>query len=117
MTEQPSRVTSPMPPTTMKRCSTLLPCSTSTTPGRTVEISGAWPCRTPKSPSLPGTTTMSTSVLTSSRSGMTRRKETFAIVLGRVAGELLGLGDDLVDRADHVESLLRQTVVFAGNDA
>src|SRR5690349_4571259 len=60
---------------------------------------------------------MSASVASSSRSGMTRRKVTFAIGLGRLAGELLGLGDRLVDRADHVERRLRQAVVLAGDDA
>src|ERR1041384_8066527 len=101
----------------MKRLSTLLPWMTSSTPGRTVEITGAWPCSTPKSPSLPGTTTMSASVASTSRSGMTRRKATLAIGSGRLGCELLGLGDGLVDRADHVERRLRQVVVVAGNDA
>src|SRR5262245_62438359 len=116
-TVQRSGVTSAKPPTTMKRLSTLLSWMTSSTPGRTVEISGAWPCRTPKSPSLPGTTTMSASVASTSRSGMTRRKETLAISSGRLGRELLGLGDRVVDRADHVEGLLRQVVVVAGDDA
>src|SRR5436309_1365228 len=40
-------------------------------PGRIVEISGEWPGRTPKFPSVPGTTTISTSRETSSRSGVT----------------------------------------------
>src|SRR5262245_60333103 len=116
-TVQRSGVTSAKPPTTMKRCSTLLPWMTSSTPGRTVEISGAWPCRTPKSPSLPGTTTMSASVARTSRSGMTSRKETLAIWLGRLGRELLGLGDGLVDRADHVEGGFGQVVVVARDDA
>src|SRR5437660_576226 len=85
--------------------------------GRSVEISGAWPCRTPKSPSLPGTTTMSASVASTSRSGMTSWKEIFAIASGRFGRELLGLGDGLVDRADHVEGGFRQVVVVAGDDA
>src|SRR5215470_2829445 len=115
-TVQRSGVTSAKPPTTMKRCSTLLPWITSSTPGRTIEISGAWPCRTPKSPSTPGTTTMSASVFTSSRSGITRRKESLAISLS-LGRHLLGLGDRLVDRSDHVEGRLRQAVVLAGDDA
>ena len=48
---------------------------------------------------------------------MTRRKANLAICLGRLGGELLGLGDRLVDGADHVEGRLRQIVVFAGDDA
>jgi hypothetical protein len=40
-------------------------------PGRIVEISGAWPGSTPKFPSVPGTTTISTSRDTSSCSGVT----------------------------------------------
>ena len=36
----------------------------STVPGRMVEMNGACPGRTPKLPSLPGTTTISTSVET-----------------------------------------------------
>src|SRR5580704_1237187 len=45
-------------------------------PGRIVEISGAWPGRTPKLPSVPGTTTISTSVETISRSGVTSSNST-----------------------------------------
>src|SRR4051794_22555787 len=71
---------------------------------------------TPKSPSTPGTTTMSASVFTSSRSGMTRRKEILAISLG-LGRHLLGLGNRLVDGADHVEGGLGQFVVLAGDDA
>src|SRR5438309_1496153 len=40
-------------------------------PGRIVEISGEWPGRTPKLPSVPGTTTISTSLETMRRSGVT----------------------------------------------
>src|SRR6185312_14836803 len=41
------------------------------TPGRTVEMKSAWPGSTPKLPSLPGTTTMSTASDSNSRSGET----------------------------------------------
>src|SRR5690349_24254353 len=60
---------------------------------------------------------MSASTASSSRSGMTRRKETFAMGSGRLARELLRLGDGLVDRAHHVEGGFRQAVVLARDDA
>jgi hypothetical protein len=46
------------------------------TPGRTLETIGVWSTRTPKSPSAPGTTTMSTGWETSSRSGETNSNST-----------------------------------------
>src|SRR5918999_1591376 len=77
---------------------------------------------TPKSPSAPGTTTMSTSAVASSRSGATSWKATLsatpsttcpALCLG---GHTLGLVDRFLDRADHVERALGQVVVLAGDD-
>src|SRR6266436_8837522 len=51
-------------------------------PGRIVEISGEWPGRTPKLPSLPGTTTISTSAETISRSGVTNSNWTRSAISG-----------------------------------
>src|SRR6266700_2025888 len=50
-------------------------------PGRIVEISGEWPGRTPKLPSLPGTTTISTSAETMSRSGVTNSNWTRSAII------------------------------------
>src|SRR4051812_40835857 len=66
-----SGVTSARPPATKKRSAIALPSYMSIVPGRIVEISGECPGRTPKLPSVPGTTTISTSRDTSSCSGVT----------------------------------------------
>src|SRR3990170_5254228 len=65
----------------------------------------------PLSPSTPGTTTMWTSSDITSRSGVTSSKRRSAIRSG-VLCQLLGLGDGLVDAADHVKSGFRQMVVL-----
>src|SRR5665213_1176362 len=89
-------------------------------PGRTVEMSSACPGSTPKLPSPPGTTTMATSSESSSFSGDTSSNFTLSAIgfpLRRLGGHLLGLGDGLVDGADHVKGALGQIVVIAGDDA
>src|SRR5258705_12405638 len=95
----------------------------SSTPGRTVEMNGACPGRMPKSPSAPGTTTISTSAENRSFSGETSSKATLSAMtlsyaprLGRFGGELLGLLDRGFDGRHHVERRLRQVVVFAVDD-
>src|SRR5579884_826669 len=87
-------------------------------PGRIVEISGACPARTPKLPSLPGTTTMSTICDSKSRSGVTssNSKRSGIGPSRRFGGHAARLLDRLLDRADHVEGALRQFVVIAGDD-
>src|SRR4051812_29560786 len=97
------------------------------TPGFRVEIRGVWPISTPKKPSLPGTTTMSTCWLSSRRSGDTSSKvilpggwisiATASPALRRFGGELLALLDRLLDGADHVEGAFRQIVILAGDQA
>src|SRR5271166_1554659 len=96
------------------------------TPGRTVEMSSEWPGSTPKLPSVPGTTTMSTASESSSFSGETSSNCTLSAIAWSPSVRLLvgGLGrhparlvDRLLDLADHVEGALRQVVVFAGDDA
>src|SRR5919199_2929852 len=93
------------------------------TPGRTVEISSEWPASTPKLPSPPGTTTMSTGSESSRRSGETSSNWNFSAIdrvprggsggLGRHLARLL---DRLLDGADHVEGRLRHVVVLAADD-
>src|ERR1700688_487184 len=94
------------------------------TPGRTVEMSRECPGSTPKLPSVPGTTTMSTASDSSSLSGETSSNCTLSAIAvlppfgsGRLSRHLARLGDRLVDGADHVESALRHVVVIAGDDA
>src|SRR5438067_13577182 len=87
-------------------------------PGRIVEISGECPGSTPKLPSVPGTTTISTSVETSSRSGETSSNCTRSgIGSGRFRRHLVRLLDGRLDRADHVERGFWHLVIFAGDDA
>src|SRR3954447_12074024 len=98
-------------------------------PGRIVEISGAWPGRTPKLPSVPGTTTISTARETSSCSGVTSSNWTgirpspshppppAKAASRRFRRHAAGLLNRLLDRADHVERGLRHLVIFAGDDA
>src|SRR5688500_15306300 len=114
-------------------------------PAFSVATSGAWRARTPISPAAPGTTSISTSPSNAAPSGVTSERSKvrlssatssylgwnrlfFASLFGRL-GRLLGLRlglaltgqpaalrDGLLDRADHVERLLRQIVVIAGED-
>src|SRR5688500_18627949 len=81
-------------------------------PFRSIDMKGAWPARTPKSPSLPGTTTMKTSSERTSRSGVTSSKWRSA-TSGGLGGHALGLLDRLLDSADHVEGGLGKMVIFA----
>src|SRR5579875_3269661 len=96
------------------------------TPGRTKERSGACFGRAPKFPSLPGTTTISTSSDSRSRSGLTSSKRSFSAMallplsrsgLGRLGRHLLRLLDGFLDGADHVEGRFGHVVVFAFDDA
>src|SRR5690606_32706923 len=100
------------------RSATLPPAKIAMVPGRTVAIRGACRGMTPKSPSVPGTTTISTGLASSSRSGETSSNSIVsAIGSGRLGRHAAGLLDRLVDRADHVEGRFRQVVVVAGDDA
>src|SRR4029450_12926597 len=65
------------------------------------------------SPSLPGISTCSTSPETRSRSGETSSNLKASGILRGLGGELLGLGNGLLDGADHVEGRFRQVVVVA----
>src|SRR5689334_9416440 len=79
-----------------------------------VVSNAAWPGRTPKYPSMPGTTTSSTCSVMTARDGVaTSSVSRSAIVL---LAQLLGLVDGLADVADHVEGLLGQVVVLAIDD-
>src|SRR5688572_5215815 len=79
-TVQPVPVTSAKPPSTKIRSVTLPFWNTEMTPGRTVEMRRAWPGSTPKSPSVPGTTTDSTSAENSKRSGETSSNLTVSAI-------------------------------------
>src|SRR3954453_21748578 len=116
-TVQPSGVTSARPLATKMRSAIPLPSYMSIVPGRIVEISGACPGRTPKLPSVPGTTTISTSRETSSCSGVTNSNWTGIRPSRRLGGHAAGFLDGLLDRADHVERCFRHLVVIAGDDA
>src|SRR5579859_4940890 len=122
------------------RSATLLPSYTSIVPGRTEEISGAWPGSTPKLPSAPGITTISTASERRIFSGETSSNFTFSAIRqdlsqatpsrsrdgaltsiksgsGSFRSELAGLFLGLFDRADHVEGRFRQLVILAVDDA
>src|SRR4029077_1814148 len=90
-------------------------------PGRIVEISGACPGSTPKFPSVPGTTTISTGSETKRRAGVTssnsrRSGIDYRRASGRFRGHLVRLGDRFFDCADHVKGAFRQVVVITGDD-
>src|SRR4051794_2522981 len=71
-------------------------------PFRRVDMMGAWPARTPKSPSVPGTTTMNTASERTSRSGVTSSNWSSAILLflsPSPSGEGLGWGLSKVRRS------------------
>ena len=71
---RPAGFTSTKPPRT-KSFETLAPASAIVTmPGFSVDMKGAWSFSTVNSPSVPGTTTDSTSPVNSSRSGETSSK-------------------------------------------
>src|SRR5438045_1903252 len=85
-----------------------------------VVITGAWPAMTPKSPSVPGTTTMWTSSLRASFSGVTSSKCRSAIVglsldrgVDRVRDGVELAGDAGEDFGD-VERLAQEALDLAG---
>src|SRR5258708_23597172 len=91
-------------------------------PGRTAEMKRAWPGSTPKYPSVPGTTTISTSSERSSFSGETSSNLTLSAIpvprrSGGLGGHLARLLHRLLDGAHHVEGALGHVVVLAGDDA
>src|SRR5262245_20104759 len=116
-TVRPCGLTSAKPPNTRIRCS--LGPRMRRMPGRSMATSGAWPASTPNSPSVPGTTTCSTSPENKICSGETRSKWNVAIRLSsgdasrRFRRQLAALLHRLFDGADHVERGLRQVVVLA----
>src|SRR6476469_1495566 len=78
-TVRPSFDTSANPPSTTILC-VPLPACTVRMPGRNVVTIGAWSARTPKSPSVPGTSTCCTSPENKSFCGDTNSKRKLAIV-------------------------------------
>src|SRR5262245_18739629 len=65
------------------------------------------------SPSLPGISICATSPETRSRSGETSSNLKASGISRGLGGELLGLGDGLLDGADHVKCRFRQVVIIA----
>src|SRR3974377_1402548 len=90
------------------------PRFTRSAPSFSVVNSGAWCGRMPSSPSPPGATTMSTSPENRRLSCVTISKWSVAIL--SLLLHLLAEFHGFVDRADHVESLLRQIVMLAFQD-
>ena len=86
-TMQPRSLTSAKPPPTKMRCVIRPPSWISITPGRSSDMNRLCWGSTPKSPSAPGATTMSTISLASRRSGATSSKATLsgseAVATGR----------------------------------
>src|SRR6478609_4303932 len=130
-TVRPSFDTSAKPPSTTILC-VPLPACTVRMPGRNVVTIGAWSARTPKSPSVPGTSTCCTSPENRSFCGDTNSKRKLAIVSLSPAladGEahtksdhaanhgqdrdVFALLNRLFDGSYHVESGLRQVIIFA----
>src|SRR6185312_10021551 len=112
----PSGLTSAKPPRTWK--TRVLPSMRMTTsPSVRVVMNGAWSTSTPNSPSVPGAVTWSTSPANSSRSGVTSETWSLPDILLAFRLQLFGLGDGVLDGADHVEGGFRQVVVLAVADA
>src|SRR3954469_4980481 len=71
----------------------------------------------PSSPDSPGSATKRASPEKIDSSALTTSTWMVWVASGMGSGgELLGLLEGLVDRADHVEGLLRQVVALAGHD-
>ena len=88
-------------------------------PALSVAISGACRASTPISPICPGTISISASPSYAAPSGVTSETSNVLPVPGTPSlrrRELLAALDRALDRADHVERLLRQLVVLALDD-
>src|SRR5258708_17440426 len=79
-------------------------------------MSGAWRASTPSSPSAPLAMMNSTSPSKRLLSTLTTRSGYFTSLRGLLLLHRFALLPRFVDRADHVESLLRQVVVLAFQD-
>src|ERR1700680_5298146 len=79
-------------------------------------MSGAWRAITPSSPSAPFAMMNSTSPSNRLRSTLTTRSGYFICLRGLPLLHLVALSPRLIDRADHVEGLLRKVVVLAVED-
>src|SRR4051812_12190074 len=87
------------------------------TPGRSAVRSGTWPGKSSNSPSSPGACTLSASWCATTPRGVTRliaRMDPSATL--RPLRQLGRLRADVVDRAGHLERLLRQVVALAAED-
>src|SRR4029077_19109725 len=79
-------------------------------------MSGAWPGRMPRYPDVPGTCASVACSLTMRRSGVTISIWNVSAITLRSRFHLLGILEDLVDGALHVERLLRHVIVLAFDD-
>src|SRR5438045_1536767 len=86
-------------------------------PAFSIATSGACRASTPISPAAPGTTIISASPSNAGPSGVTSDTENFGCAMpGLRLRQLPAALDGLLDRAHHVERLLRQVVVLAVED-
>src|SRR4051794_3897666 len=100
-------------PPAMAKLSELPPLRISSSPTPSRLTSGVWCGRMPSSPSMPGTSTMSTSSSYASRSGVTTSRWR---VIGRSPRQLRRVLADVVEGAREEEGLLGQVVRLALED-
>src|SRR5689334_23675499 len=79
-------------------------------------MSGAWPGRMPRYPDVPGTCASVAGSLTMRRSGVTISIWNVSAMTLRSRFHLLGILEDFVDCALHVERLLGHIIVLAFDD-
>src|SRR5206468_7805651 len=104
--------TSRMPPATKTNSTSPVSArSMRTAPGLMRVISGVWRGRMPSSPFSPGSATNFASPEKTCSSAETT--STWIVAMAAPLLDLLGLLEDVVDSADHVESLLGQVVALA----
>src|SRR6058998_1911499 len=82
------------------------------------EINAAWPCKTPSSPSAPGSVTSTMLSLRSLRSGVTITSWMASAGISALRARLhfFGFFEHFFDRADHVKRLLRNVIILAFDD-
>src|SRR5690242_11315475 len=99
------------------------------TPGLRATSSGTWPASSSNSPSSPGAVRPSVASWATTPLGVTRSTSSWpdatwpvralacaCAISGRLLGQLGGLLQHVLDRPDHLERLLGDVVVLAGED-